>query len=55
VYLHPHDVAPLLGDGLGSKAPISIGSQTQRRSSPSDSDIRIHEVPVSLSNNKGDT
>jgi len=43
----------MLGDGLGSRIPISIGSQTQRRSSPSDADIKIHEVPVSLSNNKG--
>jgi hypothetical protein len=44
---------PVLGDGLGSRTPMSIGSQTQRRSSPSDADIKIHEVPVSLSNKSG--
>jgi hypothetical protein len=44
---------PLLGAGFGSMTPTSIGSQTQRRSSPSDSDIKIHEFPVSLSNNNG--
>ena len=44
---------PMFDDGPGSTIPSSIGSQTQWRSSPSDADIQIHEVPDSLSSNRG--